>query len=85
MMHLPEGAEERRRVQGSLLAEGTAEHVARAMAKTARAGALVTHPVFFAKPAYVDARLGKTDASCDCFITAKDCTKRSIFGHFWQR
>ena len=41
----PEGAEERGRVQGALLAEGAAEHVARAMAKTARAGALVTHPV----------------------------------------
>jgi len=40
----PEGAEERGRVQGALLAEGAAEHVARAMAKTARAGALVTHP-----------------------------------------
>jgi len=40
----PEGAEVRLRVVGSLLAEGTAEHVARAMAETARAGALVTHP-----------------------------------------
>ena len=40
----PEGAEERGRVQGALLAEGAAEHVARAMAKTARAGALITHP-----------------------------------------
>ena len=40
----PEGAEERGRVQGALLAKGAAEHVARAMAKTARAGALVTHP-----------------------------------------
>jgi hypothetical protein len=41
----PEGAEERGRVQHTLLAEGAAEHVARAMAKTARASALVTHPV----------------------------------------
>ena len=39
----PESTEEGGRVQRPLLAEGTAEHVAGAMAKTAGAGTLVTH------------------------------------------
>ena len=38
-----EDAEVRRRVQRTLLAEGTAEHVTRAMAETAGASPLVTH------------------------------------------